>query len=98
MGYSVALLQSVRHLSREALKASQSWLRFLFVLQCQLQILIHILQWWMRMETSELQIHIVRHGFRRRSRAYRSDITVTWNNTCHKQCVANTSSIFYAAC
>ena len=55
MGYSAALPQSVRHLSREASKASQSWLQFLFVLQCQLRILIHILQWWMRMETSDLQ-------------------------------------------
>ena len=55
MGYSAALPQSVRHLWREALKASQSWLRFLFMLRCQLQILIHIPQWWIRMETSELQ-------------------------------------------
>ena len=55
MGYSTALPQSIRHLSREALKALQSWLQFLFVLPCQLRILIHILQWWMRMETSELQ-------------------------------------------
>ena len=55
MGYSAALPQSVRHLSREALKASQFWLRFLFVLRCQLRILIHILQWWIRMETSEFQ-------------------------------------------
>ena len=55
MGYSAGLLQSVRHLSREASKVLQSSLRFLFVLRCQLWILIHILQWWMRMETSELQ-------------------------------------------
>ena len=55
MGYSAALPHSVRHLSKEALKASQSWLRILFVLRCQLRILIHILQWWMRMETSEFQ-------------------------------------------
>ena len=54
MGYSAALSQSVRHLWREASKALQSWLQFLFVLQCQLQILIHIPQRWMRMETSEL--------------------------------------------
>ena len=44
MGYSNALPQSVRHLSRKALKASQSWLLFLFVLRCQLRILIQILQ------------------------------------------------------
>ena len=31
-------------------------------------------------------------------RGHVGDITVTGNNTCHKQCVANTSLICYAAC
>ena len=49
MGYLAALPQSVRHLLMEESKALQSWLRFLSVLRCQLWILIHIHQWWMRM-------------------------------------------------
>ena len=55
MGYSAALPQSIWHLLMEESKALQSWLQSLFVLRCQLRILIHIHQRWMRMETSKLQ-------------------------------------------
>ena len=65
MGYSAALPRSVWHLLMEKSKALQSSLQSLFVLRCQLRILIHIHQRWMRIETSKLQYPCCQEWFQK---------------------------------